>query len=188
MGSPTHCGIKLQYIYLVMSLRKGSTQRRTQPSMYRNKTRNSIRVCGHFYSYFNEYNVVDRLMYCNKSHTTPKAKAHLRPHTQVLILPALRMQTVGTRDTSAPKPIFTRCRLQKEKKKTIEHLGHLKKVDTNDLYCRCCAGTYFRKGLRRTTQFLAEYLTPRKRMEPSTPQLLLQTCYHYTNLSASFDA
>jgi len=128
MGTPSHYGIKLQYEYLVLKLRKCSPQWRTQPSVYRNTTRNSIRVCRHFYYYLNEYNAVDRLMYCNKSRTTAEAKAHLRPHTQILILPALGMQVVGTRNTSTTKPIFTRCHHQKENTKTIEHLGYLKKA------------------------------------------------------------
>ena len=36
-----------------------------------------------------------RLIYCNESQTTAEAKVHLRPHTQILIPPALRMQVVG---------------------------------------------------------------------------------------------
>jgi hypothetical protein len=69
-------------------------------------------------------------MFRSKSHTTAEAKGHLRPHTQTLIPPALRMQVVGTCDTSATKPIFTRCHLKRKKNTKNKKQKKKKKTQT----------------------------------------------------------
>lgn len=132
--------------------------------------------------------MVDQLMYCNKPHITAEARAYLRPNTQRIIPPHLKIQVLRSCDTSATETVFPRCHHQKRNRNTIEYFGRLKKADMTYSYWRCCVGTYLSKGLRRNTKFLTEYFTPRQRLKPSTLQLLLQTCYHYTNLSANFEA